>query len=364
MADDEAQPDAGPARSSPRGFPPAVLDALLTSTADAIYLVDAAGAVRYANPAALAVLGYAADELLGRDSHATIHHHHRDGRPYPAAECPLLRPRVTGESVRVEEDWFVRSDGTLVPVAYSSAPIPIDGGRGAVVIFRDITARREADAARRREATEQARIAELRASRARILAATDAERRRIGRNLHDGAQQRLMNVALGLQRGTSLIAADPDEARRTLEAALREVRTTLVDLRDLASGIHPSILTNRGLAAAVDALTATTPFPVAVAIPERRFPPLVESAAYFTIAEALANVAKHAAAGRAAVAVVADDGGVTVRIDDDGRGGARIADGRGLEGLRDRVRAAGGELTVGPGPGGRGTTVAATLPGR
>lgn len=345
-----------------RFAPPEVLDALMMSTADAIYLVDHAGLVRYANPAALELLGYAPDELLGQDSHATIHHHHRDGRAYPADECPLLRPRLTGESVRVEEDWFVRRDGTLVPVAYSSAPITTDGGRGAVVIFRDITARREADEARRREASEQARIAELSASRARIVAATDAERRRIGRNIHDGAQQRLMNVALGIQQASSLIAADPDGAQRALDATLDEVRATLVDLRDLASGIHPSILANRGLAAAVDALTAPAPFPVAVEIPERRFPAPVESAAYFTVAEALANVTKHARATRAAVSVRDADGRLTVRVDDDGRGGATVADRRGLQGLRDRVRAAGGELAVGPGPNGRGTTVTATLP--
>ncbi len=345
-----------------RFAPPEVLDALMMSTADAIYLVDHAGLVRYANPAALELLGYAADELLGRDSHATIHHHYRDGRAYPADECPLLRPRTTGESVRVEEDWFVRSDGSLVPVAYSSAPIATDEGRGAVVIFRDITARREADEARRREASEQARIAELRASRARIVAATDTERRRIGRNIHDGAQQRLMNVALGIQQGTSLIAGDPEAARGVLAVALDEVRATLVDLRDLAAGIHPSILTNRGLAAAVDALTARTPFPVAVAIPERRFAAAVESAAYFTIAEALANVAKHARATQAAVTVREDGDRVTVRVDDDGRGGAAVTEGRGLQGLRDRVRAAGGELDVGIGPDARGTTVVAALP--
>lgn len=345
-----------------RFAPPEVLDALMMSTADAIYLVDHAGTVRYANPAALELLGYTADELLGQDSHATIHHHHRDGRAYPADECPLLRPRTTGESVRVEEDWFVRRDGTLVPVAYSSAPITTDGGRGAVVIFRDITARREADEARRREASEQARIAELSASRARIVAATDAERRRIGRNIHDGAQQRLMNVALGIQQASSLVAADPTEAQRVLATALDEVRATLVDLRDLASGIHPSILTNRGLAAAVDALTAPAPFPVTVEIPERRFAPAVESAAYFTVAEALANVTKHAHATRAAVTVRDHGDRLSVRVDDDGRGGATVPDGRGLQGLRDRVRAAGGELHVGVGPDEHGTTVTATLP--
>jgi PAS domain S-box-containing protein len=112
-----------------------LLHALMASLADAVYLVGAEGEVQFANPAAVAILGYEdAAELIGRDSHATIHSRRPTGEPYPEDECPLLRPRVTGEAVRVALDWFVRRDGTFVPVSYASAPVE---GRGAVVVFRD-----------------------------------------------------------------------------------------------------------------------------------------------------------------------------------------------------------------------------------
>src|SRR3954467_7928539 len=118
------------------------LDALLASLADAVYVVGPAGEVRFANPAAVELLGYDAEaELLGRPSHATIHSRRQDGSPFPEDECPLLKPRVTGETVRIELDWFVRRDGRLVPVGYASAPLETPAGRGAVVVFRDLTQR-------------------------------------------------------------------------------------------------------------------------------------------------------------------------------------------------------------------------------
>ena len=130
---------------------PELLDALLDNLGDAVYLVDAEGRVQFANPAAVELLGYdREEELLDAPSHATIHHSHPDGTPFPEAECPLLRPRATGETVRVDEDWFVRRDGAFVPVAYSSAPVQVGGARGAVVAFRDIseTLRAQAEAIR------------------------------------------------------------------------------------------------------------------------------------------------------------------------------------------------------------------------
>jgi PAS domain S-box-containing protein len=115
-----------------------ILFAAIDAVADGLYVVDAQGRIRFLNPAALRILGYEDEgQLLGRPSHATIHYLRSDGSPFPAAECPLLRPRLSGETVRVEEDWFVRQDGSLVPVAYSSAPVPLPDGRGAVVSFRD-----------------------------------------------------------------------------------------------------------------------------------------------------------------------------------------------------------------------------------
>jgi PAS domain S-box-containing protein len=324
-----------------------LLDALLDSIADAVYVVGAGGDVRFVNPAALALLGYdRPEDLTGRNSHATIHFKRPDGTPFPEAECPLLAPRRTGETVRVERDWFVRRDGAMLPVGYVSAPVATPQGRGAVVVFRDISERLETEAALARAAAEQARAEELAASRARIVAAATEERRRLVRDLHDGAQQRLVALLLRLERGE-------------VEAAAGEARRAIAELRELAAGIHPAILTDRGLAAAVEELTALAPLPVALDVEERRFPADVEAAAYFVIAEALANVAKHAGASEAAVAVRAGAGALHVSVSDDGRGGADPARGSGLRGLADRVAALGGTLEV---EGGAGTTVRATLP--
>src|SRR5688572_7271343 len=149
-----------------------LLDAVLAGVADAIYLVGPRGEVRLINPAGLAVLGYdRPEELIGRDSHSTIHHSRADGTPFPAEECPLLRARTSGQTVRVEQDWFVRRDGSMVPVAYSSAPLETDEGRSAVVVFRDISERLESEVAHARAITEQARAEEIAASRARLVSA-------------------------------------------------------------------------------------------------------------------------------------------------------------------------------------------------
>jgi PAS domain S-box-containing protein len=332
-----------------------MLAALLASTVDAVYAVDAQGRILFANPAALAILGYdAVDALIGRDSHATIHARHPDGRPYPESECPLLRPRSTGEVVRVEEDWFVRRDGTFVPVAYSSAPVMVDGGRGAVVVFRDITERHHAEAERRRAEA-------LHASRARIVEAQLEERRRLGRDLHDGAQQRLVNVILALQLVSRHVT--DDESKRLIADAASETQQAIEDLRNLASGLHPSVLTHRGLRAAIASLTARTPVPVALDLPDARFPPTIEGTAYFVVAEALANIAKHAEASEASVTIEAEADRLGVVVADDGRGGAAPDQARdsGLAGLEDRVAAIGGALHI-DSPVGSGTRVIASLP--
>jgi PAS domain S-box-containing protein len=121
------------------------LHAAVTASADALYLVDVQGRIRFLNSAALQILGYADErQLLGRPSHDTIHYLRPDGTPFPAAECPMLRPRLNGETVRVEEDWFVRQDGSLVAVSYSSAPVALPGGRWAVVSFREAPQRQPA----------------------------------------------------------------------------------------------------------------------------------------------------------------------------------------------------------------------------
>lgn len=332
--------------------PPDLLAALLESLADAVYLIDADGAVRFVNHAGLEILGYAAeDELLGRPSHATIHHSHPDGTPFPEAACPLLRPRTTGETVRVDEDWFVRRDGSFVPVSYSSAPVAGPDGRGAVVVFRDVTDQREAAAQRTRAE-----------AGARAIAAADAERRRIGRDIHDGAQQRLVHAALSVQHALGRLDTDPEEARATLRDVVGEIHAANDDLRELAAGIHPPILTTRGLAAALDSLAGRAPVPVEIVAPEARYAPELEAAAYFVVAEALANIAKHAGASEARVAIAGDrDGTLTIEVSDDGRGGADLVVGSGLRGLKDRVETLGGTFALDSPPQG-GTRLSATFP--
>jgi PAS domain S-box-containing protein len=335
-----------------------LLAALLASMADAVYAVDDTGVVLFANAAAVSILGYGSEaELLGRPSHATIHHSHPDGRPFPEAECPLLRPRRTGEPVRVEQDWFVRRDGSFVPVAYSSAPVAIGHGRGAVVVFRDISDRNRAEA-------ERLRADAIHASRARIVQATLDERRRLGRDLHDGAQQRLINVIFALQAaGREARHAGDGAVQGSIGEALEETQSAIKDLRDLAAGLDPSVLSHRGLAAAIDSLTAHTPVPVTLDVPAQRFAPLIESTAYFVASEALANVAKHAQATEATVAVGVDTERLVVTVTDDGRGGAAadLSGGSGLAGLADRVAAVGGTLEVSS-PAAGGTRVVAELP--
>jgi PAS domain S-box-containing protein len=317
---------------------------LVISVADAVYAVDAQGQVRYANPAALRVLGYDDPaELLGRPSHRTIHHSHPDGTPFPESECPLLKPRVTGEIVRVEEDWFVRRDQSYIPVAYSSAPVEGPDGRGAVVVFHDTTQARAVREAERQAAVERARAQELHDSRARLVAAAHEERRRLGRDLHDGAQQHLVNVLVALQL---LSSADHAHRADLVEQALAETRTAIDDLRTLAAGLLPSVLLHRGLRGAIESLTASAPLPVELDVTDRRFDPQVEAAAYFFVAEALTNVAKHAQATVASVSAAADEDTLTVEVADDGVGGASPSAGHGLLGLADRLAALDGSLQI------------------
>jgi signal transduction histidine kinase len=213
----------------------------------------------------------------------------------------------------------------------------------------------------RLEAELRAKVEELRASRARIVESGYAARRRLERDLHDGAQQRLVSLALSLRILHSRIAGDPD-AVQELDAARGELDQALGELRELARGIHPSVLTDRGLDAALDGLARRAPLPVELEeIPSERLPDRVESAAYFVVAEALTNVAKYAQATRAYVNVRRQNGQVLVEVSDDGIGGADPATGSGLRGLLDRVSAVGGRLEVDSRPG-EGTTVRAAIP--
>jgi PAS domain S-box-containing protein len=203
---------------------------------------------------------------------------------------------------------------------------------------------------------------ELAASRLRLVEASDAARRRIERNLHDGAQQRLVGLALGLRLAQAKLPAQPDEAAALLVAARAELDEALVELRELAQGIHPAVLTARGLEAALDTLAARAPLPVALeAQLETRLAEPVEAAAYYVVSEALANVVKHARATSVVVRAEQRGDELAIEVVDDGVGGVDLAAGSGLRGLRDRVETLGGELHV-TSEAGRGTTVRAALP--
>ena len=316
-----------------------VLEALLETVADAVYVVDKDGRVAFANPAALRLLGYEEHELLGQVSHPTIHHHHWDGTPFPVEECPMLRPRSTGETVRVDDDCFWRKDGTKFRVAYSSAPLPQRDGRGAVVVFRDVTARLDAEEAARRGAVERARAQEIHDSRARIVEATDAERRRLTRDLHDGAQQRLVRVLFALRLAADELGDVGAEVRALLDQAAEETESAIVELRELANGIHPAILTNRGLRSAVE-----SPHRAACRSSSRSTSrrsasaPALEAAAYFVIAEGLTNVIKHASTDEASVHVSRAGWNLLIEVARRRRRAAPTrARGSGLRGMEDRV---------------------------
>jgi len=215
----------------------------------------------------------------------------------------------------------------------------------------------------RLQAEVRARLAEVRASRARIVEAAEAERRRVQRDLHDGAQQRL--VALGLHLGLTRdrAATQPMETtQQALQQAADELRAAVEELRELAGGLHPAILGEAGLGPALQALAERAPLPVRVlATPDRRLPDGVEAAAYFVACEALTNVAKHARARSASISAQCQGGTLVLTVHDDGDGGAAVSRGSGLCGLQDRVAALDGRLRI-DSPPGSGTTLTAELP--
>ena len=201
---------------------------------------------------------------------------------------------------------------------------------------------------------------ELAASRVRIVESADEQRRRIVRDLHDGAQSRLLHAVIALERVKASGDLAPD-VRPLVEEGLTHARSAIDELRELAHGIHPAILTNTGLAAAVAALADRAPLPVEIAIPQERYPASVESAAYFVAAEALTNVAKYARASRARITATRTSAGLRLVVEDDGVGGAKRAPGRGLAGLGDRLAALNGVLAIDSRPGG-GTRIRAEIP--
>jgi signal transduction histidine kinase len=347
-------------------------------------------------PAVFRAVAEEAGRLLGAASAATIRYDEgaavtvgrwHDGEPrgfvvgtsVPLADSDGLTAVVfrTGRSARIDDYTGVRGHaaammrqngyGTAV-----AAPV-VAGGRtwGLVLVASDAPDTLGADAERRlgdfaelvalgvesAEAREQ-----LNASRLRILEAGMAERRRLERNLHDGAQQRLVSLALQLRLLEARIDRDPETAKRIAGSARSELDRAMQELRELARGLHPAVLTDRGLAAGLESLARGAALPVAIhGDIDERLGEAVEAGAYFVVAESITNTVKHARATRIDVRLERRPGALRVEIADDGRGGADPAAGTGLRGLSDRVEALGGRFAIADRPGG-GTIVSVDLP--
>lgn len=214
----------------------------------------------------------------------------------------------------------------------------------------------------RLQAALRAQLEEVRASRARIVEAGDDARRRIERDLHDGAQQRLLSLAISLRMARDRVSETADqEVRKALQEAENDTRMAIHELRELAQGIHPAVLTQQGLFAAIEMLAEKAPVPVRIEVLEERFNPAIEATAYFVIAEGLSNVMKYARASRVSVRTHKREGTLVVEVEDDGIGGADAGRGSGLGGLEDRVAALGGRLVI-ESPVGTGTLLRADIP--
>jgi signal transduction histidine kinase len=237
--------------------------------------------------------------------------------------------------------------GALIAGTDESQPLPV-GTEDRLARFAELIATAVSNATARTE---------LLASRARIVAAADEQRRRVVRDLHDGAQQRLIHAVMTLQLASAGNDAPP-ALDRLVGEALDDTRAAIEELRELARGIHPAVLSERGLAAAVQLLTSRSDVPVSHSVTTERLPPRIEAAAYFVVAEALTNVSRYSKASSASVTIERADGRLTVEVADDGRGGADPARGSGLSGLIDRVEALAGRLSI-DSPSGKGTTVRA-----
>jgi len=251
---------------------------------------------------------------------------------------------------------IVRDGRTIAGIAHDPAL-----SRGPEVVAGVVGTAALAIENARLEAELRARVAEVSASRARLIAAGDQERRRLERNLHDGAQQRLVSLALRLRMATGCVEPG-SKAAVFLEGAMNELQQALDELRELARGIHPAVLSDRGLPAAITGLAGRAPLPVDVdAAMDARLPEPVEAAAYFVVAEALTNVARYSGASSATIRLARENGHAVVEVRDDGVGGADPGRGSGLAGLADRVAALDGRLVV-DSPPGAGTLVRAEIP--
>ncbi|MCB1026612.1 MAG: sensor domain-containing protein [Microthrixaceae bacterium] len=274
--------------------------------------------------------------------------------PIYVGASPAGRAQLPGWTVNPgAEAWAATALGVVMLLG---APWATRGfSRLSIGLANGLLAGDESDVLRRRVTT-------LEASRAGLVDAAEVERRRIERDLHDGAQQRLVALAMTLGLAKDKLDSDPDVARTLVDEAHAEAKAALTELRDLARGLHPPVLTDRGLEAAAAGLASRTPIPVEVDIRLAERPARsVESAAYFVISECLTNVGRHSDARRARVLVSETDGWLTVSVSDDGAGGADTGGGTGLLGLAERVKGLDGRFMVTSPPGGP-TVVRADLP--
>ena len=235
----------------------------------------------------------------------------------------MIAGALNGVPMPERESRWLCHDGGRLEIAWTATPIDDVTGRTASLVLLsgvDVTERKKHEE-------------EIRASRSRIIEAAGEERRKLERNLHDGAQQRLVSLSVSLRLAESLLESDPAGARDVIAGSRDELAAALEELRELARGIHPAVLTDRGLAAAIEALVFRTPLPIDVALPSERLPAPIEAAVYYVISEALTNVVKYAEATTAAVTVAAEDGWVTLTVTDDGIGGADATRGTGLSGV-------------------------------
>jgi PAS domain S-box-containing protein len=322
--------------------------AILDTAIDAVISIDRDARVTYVNSAFERTFGYRAEEVIGCDLAELIvppslREAHRRGlaRYLDTGQARILNRRI--------EMPALRADGTEFPAEVAVTRTGLPGEPAFTAYVRDITDRERAES-------------ELRASRVRLVTASDAARQRVTRDLHDGAQQRLVATLISLQLAEQRWESAPQRARELVGQALDDARRGIEDLRELAAGLHPAVLTQHGLAAAVRALASGVPVPVEIDVPAVRLPAPVEASLYFFCSEALTNIAKHAQATCAWVRLEVTAGQCVAEVRDDGIGGARPGpETSGLVGLSDRIGALGGTVEIASPPAG-GTVLRATVP--
>jgi PAS domain S-box-containing protein len=338
-----------------------LLRSLMENVPGAIYRAanDSLWKVQTVSEEIESITGYPASDFVDASKRSIVTVTHPDDRE--PVDREIKAAIAAGRPFQLEYRILHADGGVRWVLERGVKTVDRDGVEWLDGIIFDITERRAAEQLRVENEMEALRVAELEASRARIIAAADDARRRIERDLHDGAQQRLLVASLQLLAAERAVRKNTD-VMPLLRVARAELDAGMAELRELARGIHPTLLTMRGLIPAVEALTNRSAVPVELHDElERRLEPAVETALYYTVAEALTNVDRYASATRATVRVRRDGDAVEVEIEDDGRGGADRTRGSGLRGLEDRLGTVGGVLEVASPPGG-GTQLRARVP--